>query len=187
MPRKYSRQRRRSSKKKITKRSKSKKIRGGVTTRNGVRRGNYRFLSTLKAQDLTRLNRDVFGEIRAFHPLLTPKLNNINLRQAIIGYLSDDFYRKRYVLYRYGEIEDWDVSDVINQPLNNWNVSNVTDMMLMFTRARSFNRPLNNWNVSKVETMFAMFDDATSLNQPLHAPWYHEESEDESDTDSDSE
>ena len=59
-----------------------------------------------------------------------------------------------------------------NQPLNNWNVSNVTDMMLMFTRARSFNRPLNNWNVSKVETMFAMFDDATSLNQPLHAPWY---------------
>ena len=74
-----------------------------------------------------------------------------------------------------------------NQPLNNWNVSNVTDMMLMFTRARSFNRPLNNWNVSKVETMFAMFDDATSLNQPLHAPWYHEESEDKSDTDSDSE
>ena len=57
----------------------------------------------------------------------------------------------------------------------------------VFTRARSFNRPLNNWNVSKVETMFAMFDDATSLNQPLHAPWYHEESEDESDTDSDSE
>ena len=114
MPRKYSRLRRRSSKKKITKRSKSKKIRGGVTTRNGVRRGNYRFLSTLKAQDLTRLNRDVFGEIRAFHPLLTPKLNNITLRQAIKDYLSDDFYRKRYVLYRYGEIEDWDVSNVKN-------------------------------------------------------------------------
>ena len=122
MPRKSLRRRRRRSSKKskktftkqLTKRSKSKKIRGGVTTRNGVRRGNYRFLSTLKAQDLTRLNRDVFGEIRAFHPLLTPKLNNINLRQAIIDYLSDDFYRKRYVLYRYGEIEDWDVSNVKN-------------------------------------------------------------------------
>ena len=96
-------------------------------------------------------------------------------------------------------LNNWNVSNVttmglmfqdatsFNQPLNNWNVSNVTDMMLMFTRARSFNRPLNNWNVSKVETMFAMFDDATSLNQPLHAPWYHEESEDKSDTDSDSE
>ena len=55
----------------------------------------------------------------------------------------------------------------------------LTDMMLMFRRARSFNQPLNNWNVSKVETMFAMFDDATSFNQPLHAPWYHEESESE--------
>ena len=55
MPRKSLRRRRRRSSKKskktftkqLTKRSKSKKIRGGVTTRNGVRRGNYRFLSTL--------------------------------------------------------------------------------------------------------------------------------------------
>ena len=42
-------------------------------------------------------------------------------------------------------------AESFNQPLNNWNVSNVTDMMLMFTRARSFNRPLNNWNVSMRE------------------------------------
>ena len=82
---------------------------------------------TVRAQDLTRLNRDVFGEIRAFHPLLTPKLNNITLRQAIKDYLSDDFYRKRYVLYRYGEIEDWDVS-------------NVKNMKEMFMDASSFNR-----------------------------------------------
>ena len=170
MPRKSLRRRRRRSSKKskktftkqLTKRSKSKKIRGGVTTRNGVRRGNYRFLSTLKAQDLTRLNRDVFGEIREFHPLLTPKLNNITLRQAIKDYLSDDFYRKRYVLYRYGEIEDWDVSNVknmkemfmdassFNQPLNNWNVSNVKFMDQMFLNASSFNQPLTNWNVSNV-------------------------------------
>ena len=152
MPRKSLRRRRRRSSKKSkknTKRSKSKKIRGGVTARNGVRRGNYR--STLKAQDLTRLNRDVFGEIREFHPLLTPKLNNITLRQAIKDYLSDDFYRKRYVLYRYGEIEDWDVSDV-------------TSMRGMFRgkhRGLSFfNQPLNNWNVSKVRNMRGMFQNA---------------------------
>ena len=124
MPRKYSRRRR--SSKKTTKRRKSKKMRGGVTVR---------------AQDLTRLNRDVFGEIREFHPLLTPKLNNITLRQAIKDYLSDDFYRKRYVLYRYGEIEDWDVSN------------DVTDMDFMFTETTSFNEPLNNWNVSNVTDM----------------------------------
>ena len=96
MPRKYSR-RRRSSKKKITKRSKSKKIRGGVTTRNGVRRGNYRFLSTLKAQDLTRLNPDIIGEIREMHPLLTTKLNNITLRHAVKDYLSSYVKDKRFI------------------------------------------------------------------------------------------
>jgi len=30
--------------------------------------------------------------------------------------------------------------------------------------------------------MEMMFRGARSFNQPLHAPWYHEESEDESDT-----
>ena len=100
MPRKYSR-RRRSSKKKITKRSKSKKIRGGVTTRNGVRRGNYRFLSTLKAQDLTRLNPDIIGEIREMHPLLTTKLNNITLRHAVKDYLSSYVKDKRFIILKY--------------------------------------------------------------------------------------
>ena len=173
------------------------------STRKLLTRRKVADRSTLKAQDLTRLNPDIIGEIREMHPLLTTKLNNITLRHAVKDYLSSYVKDKRFIILKYGEIGDWDVSNVtnmddlfpymskgaesFNQPLNNWNVSKVTDMMLMFTRARSFNRPLNNWNVSKVETMFAMFDDATSLNQPLHAPWYHEESEDKSDTDSDSE
>ena len=100
MPRKSLRRRRRRSSKKskktftkqLTKRSKSKKIRGGVTTRNGVRRGNYRFLSTLKAQDLTRLNPDIIGEIREMHPLLTTKLNNITLRHAVKAYFAVFFH-----------------------------------------------------------------------------------------------
>ena len=44
-----------------------------------------------------------------------------------------------------------------NQPLNNWDVSNVTDMSYMFEGATSFNQPLNNWNVSNVEDMSCMF------------------------------
>ena len=59
-----------------------------------------------------------------------------------------------------------------NQPLDNWNVSNVEYMVGMFYRARSFNQPLNNWNVSNVKNMAWMFEDASSFNQPLHAPWY---------------
>ena len=81
-------------------------------------------------------------------------------------------------------LNKWNVSNVtdmwsmfndaraFNQPLNNWNVSNVTNMYKMFFNASSFNQPLNNWNVSKVTYMYDMFEEATSFNQPLHAPWY---------------
>ena len=42
----------------------------------------------------------------------------------------------------------------------------------MFYNASSFNQPLNNWKVSNVTDMDSMFYEATSFNQPLHAPWY---------------
>ena len=174
MPRKYSRRRRRSSKKakrttkkKSMRRPKSKKMRGGVTVR---------------AQDLTRLPSDVLGEIREMHPLLTPKLNNLTLRHAIKDYLSSNVKDKRFIIYKYGEIGDWDVSNVtnmwrmfwdaesFNQPLNNWNVSKVTNMNYMFSFAISFNQPLNNWNVSNVTDMDDMFKAAPI--QRRHAPWY---------------
>ena len=51
-------------------------------------------------------------------------------------------------------------------------------MTQMFEGATRFNQPLNNWNVSNVRYMGSMFENTTSFNQPLHAPWYnHEESE----------
>ena len=42
-----------------------------------------------------------------------------------------------------------------NQPLNNWDVSNVRDMREMFKGAISFNQSLNKWNVSKAVNMGA--------------------------------
>ena len=44
-----------------------------------------------------------------------------------------------------------------NQPLNNWDVSNVENMFGMFCNAESFNQPLNNWDVSNVIYMDEMF------------------------------
>ena len=38
---------------------------------------------SMTAQDLTRLNRDVIGEIREMHPLLTPKLTNVTIYHAV--------------------------------------------------------------------------------------------------------
>ena len=76
-------------------------------------------------------------------------------------------------------IEDWDVSNVtdmsfmffdakyFNQPLNSWNVSKVENMWGMFSGAKSFNQPLDSWNVSKVTDMECMFENAKYFNQPL--------------------
>ena len=116
---------------------------------------------TVKAQDLkTRLPEDMFGEIREMHPLLTPKLTNATIKRAVRDYLNGGA-RKQRVVTKYGEIRNWDVS-------------NVTDMESMFLNATSFNQPLNKWNVSNVVDMGYMFRDANSFNQPLHAPWYEE-------------
>ena len=48
-------------------------------------------------------------------------------------------------------------AESFNQPLNKWDVSNVTNMSLMFANAVSFNQPLNKWNVSNVTSMNEMF------------------------------
>jgi surface protein len=77
-------------------------------------------------------------------------------------------------------LSNWDVSNVkdmnymfagaenFNQSIGNWDVSNVTEMTGMFSGAISFNQPLNNWDVSKVTRMNAMFTDAASFNQPIN-------------------
>ncbi|NBC58988.1 MAG: BspA family leucine-rich repeat surface protein, partial [Bacteroidetes bacterium] len=74
-------------------------------------------------------------------------------------------------------LNNWDVSNITNmhaafrntdfdQPLGNWNVSNVTDMSYMFFNS-NFNQPLNNWDVSNVSNMEYMFKNTTYFNQPL--------------------
>ena len=162
-----------------------KKMRGGVTRRR---------LSQLTQQELLTAVRllpaDVVKQIGKRHPLLIPPFTNDTLRRAVHDYLAGGA-RKEDIKKKYGEINNWDVSNVtdmtqmfynaesFNQPLNKWNLSKVKNMSHMFCSARSFNQPLNKWNVSKVTNMSYMFGGATSFNQPLHAPWYHEDSESE--------
>ena len=128
---------------------------------------------TVRAQDLkTRLPEDMFGEIREMHPLLTPKLTNATIKRAVRDYLNGGA-RKQRVVTKYGDISNWDVSNVTNMYGMFGNVAG------MFEDARYFNQPLNKWNVSNVTNMRGMFIRAESFNQPLNAPWYHEESESE--------
>ena len=49
-------------------------------------------------------------------------------------------------------------------------------MSFMFGKATSFNQPLNDWNVSNVRRMYDMFEEATSFNHAIHAPWFVVES-----------
>jgi len=76
-------------------------------------------------------------------------------------------------------IGNWDVSNVtnmremfasataFNQDISSWDVSNVTNMLNMFYIATSFNQPIGSWNVSSVTDMSNMFYNATSFNQPI--------------------
>ena len=76
------------------------------------------------------------------------------------------------------DISSWDVSNVTNmalmfastlnfeQDISNWDVSNVTDMDEMFSSS-TFNQPIGNWDVSSVTDMNRMFKENSSFNQPL--------------------
>jgi surface protein len=55
-----------------------------------------------------------------------------------------------------------------NDNINNWDVSNVTDMFCTFYYAISFNQLLDKWNVCKVTDMRYMFNEASDFNQPLN-------------------
>lgn len=55
----------------------------------------------------------------------------------------------------------------MNTPLNDWDVSNVTNMQEMFNYAINFNQPLDNWDVSNVTNMNGMFKSCTNFNQPI--------------------
>jgi surface protein len=57
----------------------------------------------------------------------------------------------------------------LNQPLDSWDVSNMTNMM--FYGAASFNQPLGSWDVSNVVDMTSMFSEATRFGQNL-CQWF---------------
>lgn len=75
-------------------------------------------------------------------------------------------------------INNWDMSNVtdmtgmfyrsnFNAPISNWDTSNVTSMSEMFVFDEYFNQPIGNWDVSNVTDMSSMFSGANSFNQPL--------------------
>ena len=80
---------------------------------------------------------------------------------------------------QHGPIQDWDVSAVtnmkgmfygdtlFNQDISKWDVSAVTDMWFMFASVIAFNQDLSKWDVSAVADMGGMFSGASTFNQDL--------------------
>lgn len=72
---------------------------------------------------------------------------------------------------KYGDLLNW---NTFNQPIDHWDVSNVTTMKRMFSLSL-FNQPLSHWDVSNVVDMTGMFASLTAnsthppstFNQPL--------------------
>ena len=52
-------------------------------------------------------------------------------------------------------------------PIGDWDVSDITDMGSMFSRAYTFNQDISKWDVSAVTNMEYMFDGASAFNQDL--------------------
>ena len=57
-------------------------------------------------------------------------------------------------------------SQAFNQPIGNWDVSNVTYMRFMFADATSYNQDLSSWSVDGVTQCFQFSDDTTSWTLP---------------------
>ena len=119
-------------------------------------------------------------------PLETPvgwrKHTNESLR-ACVDVIGRNCCRldlsSEFILSEYGPIEEWDVSEVtdmshlfafdgtFNADLSRWDVSNVTDMESMFHACVAFNADLSRWDVSNVTDMESMFHDCEAFNADL--------------------
>ena len=83
--------------------------------------------------------------------------------------------------FNYSNVTGWNVSNVtdmsmmffdasaFNQDVSSWDVSSVTNMSKMFEDASAFNQNLNSWDVSNVTTMNNMFNGASAFNQNLNS------------------
>jgi surface protein len=81
----------------------------------------------------------------------------------------------------YGNMPDWDVSNVTNMSyvfrnrsdfnvdISSWDVSSVTNMSGVFDDTPSFNQDIGAWDVSSVTSMSVMFRGANSFNQDIGA------------------
>ncbi len=107
-----------------------------------------------------------------------PDLSNVTDMSYMFSAINLNFDEDDDV-WNIPNIENWDVSNVtnmssvfnfmqgFNQDISGWDVSNVTNMSQMFRILRNFNQDISGWDVSNVTDMSFMFDLAESFNQDI--------------------
>lgn len=76
--------------------------------------------------------------------------------EEINGILNTENVVNMYGMFEY-------TSSLVNLDVSNWDVSNVEDMSLMFSRTSLETIDVSNWDTSNVNSMWNMFFDASSL------------------------
>jgi surface protein len=109
----------------------------------------------------------------AYSGVLDADLQNLSIRDIID--LSGMFYDSKFNQH----IGNWDVSTVtdmsqmfsraqdFNQPIGKWDVGNLVYMYYMFYKASAFNQRIEDWNTGNVIDMSCSFNQAESFNQPI--------------------
>ena len=118
-----------------------------------------------------------------------------NVAVDVGGSTLESVYCLKFIIEKYGCIEDWDVSimttmdylfdgtyplpsmdpgialtEFFAYDISKWNTKNVVSMKGMFKGAAGFNTTLN-WNTTKVANMESMFQDATSFRGDGLSTW----------------
>jgi len=65
----------------------------------------------------------------------------------------------------------FDRAESFNQPLNNWDVSSVTEMFYMFNYASAFNQDISNWCVTIIVSEPTYFSTSSPLSESNKPVW----------------
>ena len=136
---------------------------------------------TVRKEDIITTNEDLRNKIHELYKkqgegdtLDVSSLTNL-IRCNDFSDIFKYFYKVKHII----GLEDWDVSEVtnmngmfsdcrnFNSDLSKWNVSSVENMACMFSYCESFNADLSKWDVSNVVDMGCMFTGCKKFNSDL--------------------
>ena len=139
----------------------------------------------VRKEDMITTNEDLRNKIYELYEK-QGKGDTLDVSSLTNAFKCDDFSSlfQGYVKVKHIiGLEDWDVSEVTNMKemfkdcdnfnadLSKWNVSSVKDMRYMFYDCIKFKSDLSKWDVSSVKNMVEMFDGCKSLKQI--PSWYY--------------